>query len=175
MLRQIRIRYDPVEDRLLLSLVVDAKTHHLLLTRRVWAVARQALQHLLDLSAEVPDSLPRVVRNNLSAANHQATVALTPTEREPAQSHGAPNGAVLVSGLKFGQRKPPAMDFSGVRRSWILQFDVQGQPSLRLNLNDRTLHALVGGLLQREETAEWCLPPLPALAMPTSTGTSLLQ
>ena len=40
MLRQIKVRYDALEDRLLLSLQVDEQTHHLLLTRRVWTNAR---------------------------------------------------------------------------------------------------------------------------------------
>ncbi len=174
MLKQIRVRYDPLEDRLLLSLEVDRQIHHLLLTRRIWARARQALQKLLDISAQAPVELPPALRRNLSAANHQATAALTPTEREPVQIHGAPPGAVLVTGLQFGQRTPKTPG-ALAQRTWILQFKVQGGPGLRLSVNDKTLHALVGALLQREETAQWALPPLPARALPTAEGAHRLQ
>jgi hypothetical protein len=174
MLRQIRVRYDPLEDRLLLSLEVDGRMHHLLLTRRIWARARQALQKLLDLSAQAPAGLPADLRSSLSAANHQATAALTPTEREPVKTHGAPPDAVLVTGLQLGQRAPKGSGAT-VQRTWMLQFELQGGAGLRLGVNDKTLHALVGALLQREETAQWALPTLPARARPAAQGAHRLQ
>lgn len=174
MLRQIRVRYDPLEDRLLLSFDLDTQAHHLLLTRRVWAQVRQALQQLLDLSAQAPASLPPAQRSSLSAANHQAIAALTPTEREPVKQHGVPPDAVLVTGLQLGQRTPKTPD-PALLRSWILQFELEGRQALRLSVNDKTLHALVGALLQREDTAQWALPPLPARALPASEGAHRLQ
>lgn len=174
MLSQIRVRYDPMEDRLLLSFEVDKRMHHLLLTRRMWARARQALQQLLDLSAQAPTGLPQALRSSLSAANHQATAALTPTGREPVKSLGAPPDAILVTGLQLGQR-PPKTPGPAAQRTWILQFEAAGRSGLRLGVNDRTLHALVGALLQREETAQWALPPLPARVLPSAEGAHRLQ
>jgi len=173
MLRQIRVRYDPLEDRLLLTLDVDERVYHLLLTRRVWARARQALQQLLDLSAQAPVGLPATLRSSLSAANHHAMAALTPAAREPVAEHGAPSGAVLVTGIRFGERKPHAG--TTARHAWILQFDLHGQPGLRLAVNDKTLHALVGALLQREESARWVLPALPACTAPVLERPQRLQ
>ena len=108
MLRQIKVRYDTLEDRLQLSLQMDEQTHHLLLTRRVWMRARLALQRLLDLSAETPARLPRSVQDSISAAHHQAVAAQTPAEREPAAAQGTPPDAALVTGLRLGERKAAA-------------------------------------------------------------------
>ena len=164
MLRQIRVRYDALEDRLQLTLTTDAQTHHLLLTRRVWTRARVALQRLLDLSAETPASLPRSVRDSISAAHHQAVASQTAAVREAAPAAGAPADAVLVTGLRLGERKPTAEGGDGAQRSWVLLFALNGRSDLRLVLKDKTLHALVGALLQREDTAGWALPALPARA-----------
>jgi len=163
MLSQIKVRYDTLEDRLLLSLQMDGRMHHLLLTRRVWKRARLALQGLLDRSAETPASLPRSVRDSISAAHHQAVASQTAAVREAAPAAGAPADAVLVTGLRLGERKPAA-EGDGAQRSWVLLFALNGRPDLRLVLKDKTLHALVGALLQREDTAGWALPALPARA-----------
>jgi hypothetical protein len=160
MLRQIKVRYDALEDRLQLTLQTDPQTHHLLLTRRVWTRARVAFQRLLDLSAETPASLPRSVRESISAAHHQAVAAQTPAAREPVEVPGAPADAALVTEMRLGQRKGAAG--AETQRSWVIEFGLHQRPEVRLVLNDRTLHALVGALLQREETAQWALPALPA-------------
>ena len=162
MLRQIKVRYDALEDRLLLTLQMDELVHHLLLTRRIWKRTRLALQRLLDLSAATPASLPRSVRESISAAHHQAVASQTPAAREPAPAVGAPAQAALVTGLHLGERKPSTG--APEQRSWVLLFEVNARPDIRLVLNDRTLHALVAALLQREQSAGWSLPALPAHA-----------
>ncbi len=174
MLRKIHLRYDQKEDRLLLSLEAEARTHHLLITRRFWGRARQALQQLLDLSADVPQHLPAAQRSSLSAANHQATAALTPTAHEEVKGVGIPADAVLVTGLRLGRQKPrqPA---TVAERGWVLHFELAAHAGLRLVVNDKTLHALVSGLLQREEMTQWALPPLPARAMPAPHDSFRLQ
>ena len=174
MLREIRVRYHPQEDRLLLSFEAEPRTHHLLLTRRFWAQARQSLQQLIDLSAEVPQHLPATQRSSLSAANHQAIAALTSTAREKVKELGVPADALLVTGLKLGQRKLRSPT-PAAQRGWVLQFELAGPAGLRLVVNDTTLHALVSGLLQREETAQWGLPPLPARALPAPQASFRLQ
>lgn len=160
MLRQIRVRYDTLEDRLLLSLQMDGQVHHLMLTRRVWKRARLALQRLLDLSAATPASLPRSLRDSISAAHHQAMAAQTPAVHEPTPAMGAPPEAALVTGLRLGERKARVGAPKG--RNWVLWFELQERPDVRLVLSDNMLHALVGALLQREGTAAWSLPTLPA-------------
>lgn len=172
MLRQIKVRYDALEDRLLLSLALDAQTHHLLLTRRVWIRARVALQKLLDLSAEAPANLPQTVQRSLSAAHHQAVAAQTPAELERSAPPGAPADAVLVTALQLGQRKATAG--ASTPRRWVLQFELHQRPELTLVLQDKTLHALVGALLHREQSTQWGLPALPARdVLATSVGSTL--
>ena len=67
--------------------------------------------------------------------------------------------AVLVTGLRMGQRKSKDGEYPA--REWVLMFELHQRPELRLSVGDRTLHALVNGLLQREAAAGWALPPLP--------------
>lgn len=164
MLRQIKVRYDALEDRLQLTLQTASQAHHLLLTRRVWLRARQALQRLLDRSAEMPANLPSAVRDSLSAGHHQALAAQTPAAHEPVDMLGAAPDAALVTEMRFGERKAAAE--TGAQRSWVIVFGLHQRPELRLVLNDKTLHALVGALLQREDAAQWDLPALPAKAAP---------
>jgi len=173
MLRQIRVRYDALEDRLQLTLTTDAQTHHLLLTRRVWTRARVALQRLLDLSAETPASLPRSVRESISAAHHQALAAQTPSAREPVETLGAPADAALVTEMRLGRRKAAAG--AEAQRAWVIEFGLHQRPEVKLVLNDKTLHALVGALLQREENAQWALPALPARVALAPDERTMLQ
>lgn len=160
MLRQIRVRYDALEDRLQLTLHSETQTHHLLLTRRVWMRARVALQRLLDLSAQLPAHLPQTVRESISAGHHQALAAQTPTANEPVETAGVPADAALVTEIRLGERKQPGLDAG--QRSWVLEFRLHQRSEVRLVINDKTLHALVGALLLREQATDWGLPALPA-------------
>lgn len=173
MLHQIKVRYDALEDRLQLTLQTEAQTHHLLLTRRVWTRARLALQRLLDLSAETPASLPRSVRDGISAAHHQAVAAQTPAAREPVEVQGAATDAALVTEMRLGERK--AAPGAAAQRTWVIEFGLHQRPEVRMVINDKTLHALVGALLQREDVAEWALPALPARAALAAQGKPTLQ
>lgn len=160
MLHQIRVRYDELEDRLQLTLQTQELTHHLLLTRRVWLQVRQLLQQLLDASAMTPAGLPAPVRAGITAAHHHALATQTTARRETDLKLGAPAGAALVTGLRVGRRKTAAAAQSPP--SWLLRFERHEQPELRMTLSDKTLHALISALLQREDTAQWSLPALPA-------------
>lgn len=173
MLNQLRIRYDPREDRLILGLVVEsgdgdggnASESTLALTRRVWMRWRQDLQAMLDLSAEVPEAADAPTRRALSAAHHQAQAAQQPVRAEPASASSdrspgaaaAASAADLVTAVRSGRRKSD--------RRWVLTFAIQGKPDLSLVLSTRTLHALVGALIKREAVTGWGLAPLPVASV----------
>ena len=158
MLRNIRIRYDPEEDRLILGLAVVehdvAREHTLSVTRRVWLRARQDLQAMLDLSAEAPAQMDPSHRQMLSTAHHQAMAAQVPMHAEAALPQAPLAWPDLVLAVECGRRRDD--------RKWVLTFKLKGKEDLRLVLTDRTMHAMVGGLFRRESVTGWNLPALPA-------------
>lgn len=157
MLRTLRIRYDPVQDRLVLGLVlVTGDGEHiyaLALTRRLWMLFRAKLQRMVDLSAGAPAELTPGARQSLSAAYHQAMAAQVPvrTEAPPQAERPEPD---LVLDVRCGRRRSDAR--------WSLGFVRQGHPELTLVLTDKTLHAMFDALLRRESATDWGLTELPA-------------
>ncbi len=159
MLRSLRIRYDPTQDRLILGLDLErdgvAFRHALSLTRRLWRRARLDLQAMLDLSAAVPAMVDGAARQALSAANHQTMAALTPTRVARSGRSDAPaQQPDLVVGLTCGRRRRDSR--------WALTFKLEGKDDLTLVLGDRGLHAMAGALIDRESATGWDLPALPA-------------
>ena len=157
MLRQVKVRYDQLEDRLQLTLFTDPQAHHLVLTRRIWIGARLAFQHILERSSEVPKVLPAGLRSHVVASHHYAMSALTPATCKTDSEERVPTEASLVTAIRFGERSatPPRLG-----RAWFIRFDRLNRPQLTLALNDKTLHALVSALRQCEVAAQWSLPAL---------------
>lgn len=173
MSREIKVRYDDLEDRIQVTFWVAGRLHHLLLTRRVWSAARMSMQRMLDLSAEVPASLPRSMRESISAAHHHAVASQTQSAVGPALERGVPEDAVLVTHLRIGQRKRKGE--ADAPADWVLIFKVHGRADLRLVLGDKLMHALVGALMRRELSANWGLPTLPARSALAQGGKPTLQ
>lgn len=158
MLLNISVRYDPLEDRLLLRLTlrVDGQPveHWLHLTRRICIALRRDLQAMVDLSAELPERLDKGARAVVSAAHHQAVSSQVPTRTEAADEAPAPEQPpALVTKVVCGRRRADAR--------WVVQFERRGQPPLALVLSNPTLHALVDALSRRVAVAHWALPELP--------------
>lgn len=171
MLRNVRVRYDGAEDRLVLGLTtaIDATSveHSLLLTRRVWIQSRRDLLAMIEASAAPPAHLEPGVQRMLSAAHHQAVAAKTELHNEPsAPVRPAPTDAKLVAAIRCGRRRSDQM--------WVLAFALADKAELTLIVSDKTLHALVNALTRCETTTGWGLDPLPLAASladtPTPTG-----
>lgn len=159
MLKNLSLRYDASEDRLLLQVVVvDAEgletAHALHITRRLCAVWRGDLQAMVDLSSQAPAQLPPVARAAVSKAHHDAQSSQATVRTEPA-SRSVPadlTPPLLVTRIVCGRHRADGR--------WVVQFERRDLPSLGLMLNAKTLHALVDALSRRVKTAQWNLPEL---------------
>lgn len=163
MLQDISVRFDPVEDRLVLRLAVlegeVRRTHWLHLTRRLCAAWRRDLQSLVDLSAGLPQRMDKAARAAVSAANHEVQSSQVRTRTEPAAAQPQPaDPAALVLGIQCGRRKSD--------QRWVLRFELKDRPSLALVLSDPTLHALVDAVARRLQVSDWALPALPGERQP---------
>lgn len=158
MLKNLSVRFDPVEDRLLMRLEFEAeeggaREHWLHLTRRVCAAWRGDLQKMSDLSAELPARLDPVAKAVVAQAHHQVMASQATTRTEPAPKLQPPGVPALVTGIGCGRRKDDGR--------WVIRFDLRDQPALTLVLSTQTLHALVDALSRRVAVADWALPLLP--------------
>ena len=156
MLKNISVRFDPVEDRLALRLQMNTAEgeaeHCLHLTRRLCASWRQDLQLMVDMSAELPARLDQAAKAVVSAAHHQVMSSQVPvhTEPAPAQPPKAQARPVLVTKVTCGRRRKDGR--------WVLQFELAEKPTLALLLSTPTLHALVDAVSRRVQVASWNLP-----------------
>lgn len=166
MLEQLRIGYDPEEDRLVLQIrtddATDQKGHTLALTRRVWLQARRQLGAMVEASAEPPARLDAPQRQAVAAIHHQAQAATVPMRTEPPQDKLAQLPHALVLSMRCGRRSTD--------RRWVVSFGLRGRPELSLVLNDRTMHALVNALFKREAALQWGLPPIRTLDQAGAPG-----
>ena len=162
MLQKISLRFDPVEDRLELRLVVKSADgtlgdHWLHLTRRVCASWRQDLQAMVDVSAQTPANMNPAAKRAVSAAHHKAMASQVPVRTETVAEVARPSTPpALVTKIVCGRRK------GDVR--WTIRFEFRSQPSLSVVLNQTTLHGLVDAVARRVKTAEWGLAALAAEA-----------
>lgn len=160
MLKNISIRFDPIEDRMTLRMVVQSgsdapQEHWLHLTRRLCGVWRQDLQAMVDLSAQAPERLDAPAKASISQAHHQAMArqAQVRTEPAPSPADGPTPQPVLVTRIVCGRRKADGR--------WLMRFERRDLPSLSLVLSSQTLHALIDALTRRIQSASWALPSLP--------------
>lgn len=164
MLKDISVRFDVAEDRLVLrlTLIGDAgpQIHWLHLTRRLCAAWRRDLQALVDLSADLPPRMDRAARAAVSAANHQVQASQAATRTEPATPLPAEEQPALVLAIQCGRRQSD--------QRWIVRFELRDRPTLALVLSDPTLHALVDAVSRRVQAANWGLPALPNERQPKS-------
>lgn len=158
MLKNISVRFDPLEDRLVLRLLLktaEVEVEHCLhLTRRLCAGWRQDLQAMVDLSAELPARMDQAAKAVVSAAHHQVMSSQVPTHIEPAPARPDPADIkpVLVSKVTCGRRRQDSR--------WVVQFEFAEKPPLGLLLSTPTLHALVDAVSRRVQVASWNLPPM---------------
>lgn len=159
MLRQIQLRYDPEEDRLVLWLhsgTVDAPLSQVLhITRKVWVASRQDVQAMVDVSAQAPEQAAAPVRRQISQAHHQALRAQADVQSDQPVPPGPKETVRLVRRLRCGRRRSDG--------KWMIEFGF-ADDHMTLWLRDSTLHALAAAFAEQEARARWGLPPL-ALAV----------
>lgn len=157
MLKNIRIRWDPIEDRLILRLTshVDGKDvdHWLQVTRRVAAGWRRDLGQLADRSAQIPERFDPHVKATLAAGHHHAVAQQAPMRVEPVETTETQGPTELVRQIRCGQRKS-----SG---DWVQLFDLCNGATLTLNMTDTTLHGFIKALDNQLAQSQWgILPPV---------------
>lgn len=169
MLKNIRLRYDPAADRLVLDMLLQApegpgERYVLHLTRRIVAIWRRDLQAMVDASAQLPARMDAAARAVVSQAHHQALAAQVKTRTEPAPTPEEETSRPprLVTRIACGRRRDDGR--------WVLQFECAQGPNLGLMLSARTLHGLVDALSRRVLSAEWNLPPMATERKAPDTG-----
>lgn len=156
-LKSITIRFDPVEDRLLLRLLHSAETGAeagclLHVTRRIARELRGQLQRLAELSAQAPQHLAPSTRTLVEAAHHQAMADQVPIQPGPPMPKAADAAPRLVVAMAVGRHQR-----SG---AWVLQLSTNEGAPLTLTLADATLHGLLALLNRQVSQADWELPTL---------------
>ncbi len=159
MLQNIRIGFDPVADRLALTIVAkldggELQEHRLELTRRICQGWRNDLQAMVDLSAEAPAQLGPQARAAVSQTHHEAMASQADVRKapdEPVAQAGSP--PALVTRIVCGRRRSDGQ--------WVLRFELRERPSVTVAMGGKTLHGFVAAVLRRLKTANWNLPPLP--------------
>lgn len=159
MLQNLSVRYDPLEDRLVLRFVHKAETgpveHWLHVTRRVCASWRQDLQAMVDMSAELPLRMDRAAQAAVSAAHHQVQSSQVPVRTEPAPVEEVRQVTpLLVTEVTCGRRRSDGR--------WVVKFALKDRAPLALVLSNPTLHALVDAISRRVQVAGWALPAIAA-------------
>lgn len=157
MLENLSLRYDPVEDRIVLCIRVriagePVQLHWLHLTRRLCVAWRRDLQAMVDQSAQVPARLDAPARVALSAAHHEAMHPKALTRQEAPTEKPADNQRyLLATQVHCGRRRSDGR--------WMLGFDCRDHPRLTLFVGSAVLHGLVEALSRQVAKAGWALEP----------------
>lgn len=155
MLRQIQLRYDPDEDRLVLWLhsgTADAPVSQVLhITRKVWVTSRLDLQAMVDVSAQAPEQVAAPVKRQISQAHHQALRAQADVQTDQPVPPAPKDAVRLVRHIRCGRRRSDG--------KWLLEFSL-ADDRMSLWLRDSTLHALAAAFAEQETRARWGLAPL---------------
>ena len=156
MLQSISVRFDEIEDRLLIKLSIDdaagARDLWLHLTRRVCMAWRRDLQTMLEMSAQAPARLDAAGRASVSAAHHEAMAQQAAVRHVPPAATPPDARPALITSVHCGRRREDGR--------WIFRFELRGQASLSIVVTPTTLHGLVEALSRRTQVAGWSLPTL---------------
>jgi hypothetical protein len=169
MLKRIVLRYDPVEDRILVRLVTDQTQHGVLLTRRLATRWRHDLDVVIERSAQLPERLDPVARATIAQAHHQAMAAQAQLRAErrdevpPMPMRPVPELAV---GVACGQRRSDGR--------WLIRFTFAQDRECTVALSPESLHGLVEVLDIQMRKAGWLPPPsAPATPLPPTSANPL--
>lgn len=141
---QLQLTYDPVEDRLLLSMKLDERTLGFWLTRRLTELLWQALWQRAGAALDMKASA--TAREMLLAMQQNQASQKHPVTHSPQLKLNAP--PILVTTLKYGPHKNGGHALSLI--------DAAGDGEM-LALDDDSLHALIQLLDDIMQTCEWRL------------------
>lgn len=168
MLESLKLRFDPVEDRLVLTVTAkhesDRQTSTLHLTRRICAGWRADLEQVLRVSAQAPSRLEPQAQAIVTAANHQALAAQAPRRSEPVTREELTVSPLLVTKVVVGRERQSMR--------WLVRFEVRGATPVTLTLSDQTLHALIDAFNERITGSDWGITTLPTKVPPAVDGAS---
>lgn len=156
MLKQVVVRYDRLEDRLVIGLTAtDAhgndREHWLHFTRRLCEAWRVGLHAMLEQSKQTPQS--HIASSYESTPGEGARArAVPPPVHAPTGARPSAENPVLVKGAHCGRSRTDGR--------WVLTLLLQQGAELQLRLDTPTMHALVTMILQKVSLTGWELPPL---------------
>ncbi len=154
MLKSLNLRYDAVEDRIVVRLVADDAEPWLQLTRRVCMQWRLDLQTLVDASAQVPQGMSPTARAGISSEHHRAMAAQATVRKLPNEAPASPAVVPkLVTGIACGKQRSDGR--------WIVRFTARDGGHWDVLLTGESLHGLVEVLNTQVQAANWALPPMP--------------
>lgn len=165
MLKRLVLRYDAVEDRIVLRLVTEQAEHWVHLTRRLTTQWRRDLDVVIERSAQVPERLDPVARATVAQAHHQAMVTQAQVRAERRDEVPAPPARPLPElaiGVACGQRRDDGR--------WLIRFAFPQDRHYTVALSAESLHGLVEVLDVQMRKAGWQpasnapTPPFPASA-----------
>lgn len=163
-IQQLNIQYQPVEDRLILSvLAADGSEIRLWLTRRYTRLLLQALDQTVETTVDPTMALPTASKSEeIKAFEHEA--AVSSTNFKEAYRGGSnttlPLGALplLVSKIDIQRRQRGDITLSlGEERK-------EGK-QINMDFNRQMVHSLLELLASGAESAEWNLSVKPASAL----------
>jgi len=162
MIRSIKLRFDPVEDRLLLRLTShDGNSeleHRFHVTRRLCARWCEDLRTMLDIYQGAPAVKPVDRRARKGADTQPASprpdVAASASGSAGVPEHmaGAPSVPTLLTSIRCGRRRSDGR--------WVIRFAAGSDPAQSLVLTDETLVAIIDALGQQLKSSGWGLVPV---------------
>ena len=160
MIRSIKLKFDPVEDRLLLRLTShDGKSEleqRFHVTRRLCARWCDDLRTMLDIYQGAPAVKPLDRPARKGAETQPAPVgpdAAAPAAAAPPDHTAAPPaGATLLTSIRCGRRRSDGR--------WVIRFVAGSDPAQSLVLTDETLVAIIEALGHQLKNSGWGLVPV---------------
>lgn len=164
-LRQLNVRHDPLEDRLLLALTLgDDSEIRLWLTRRCTILLLETLDRIAVgfAAAHGSDPLLRQALADLAQGRALAGADLD-TPFAGGQRHPLGEAPLLVATLQYGELQ------AGQRTTRLTLLPPRGE-GVKLTLDEKLTHVLAHLLRQAARGAKWQLPAAEAAAAPAGGG-----
>jgi hypothetical protein len=175
MLTGMRLRYDEIEDRIVLKTTkheagVDTELS-LLITRRACISWRADMMVMAEIAQREPQSVFRqpgaVVRKVSTSASGNvaaASASTMPKQGDADSAVPAPARQLLVTAIECARRRADG--------SWLVKFKLKDHPMLTLVLSDDSLRRTASGLDKLLPRCNWGLPPVKVAAVKKTAGHS---
>ncbi len=158
--RSIALSFDPVEDRLALTIVAASGEERIVhLTRRVTRSLAGTLEKMAKETAEPPPDSDERQRGDLAVLHHEALAEQTSihSERVDRKDADPADRPLLVTGVRAGRTRTAPV-------RWLLEFSCVDKQTIKLNLSARMLHGFIELLRRRLPGTQWGIDLLAAPA-----------